>query len=390
MSKKNNLVSIIVPIYNVKDYLSECIESIINQTYKNIEIILVDDGSTDGSSQICDKYKEIDDRIIVIHQENKGLVLTRKAGMNVASGEYIGFVDGDDYIENNMYEELLKYMLEERADIIHSAYIRNEYKSEKKIIGYDKCIINTKLEHENFLDAVLLCNTKIPPSICFKLFKKELFKKCYSDVNNESSYGEDLICLISAIMNNCKILVIEEAFYHYRKRENSITQQYNNAIKREYILCENVKRILIKHDWFKKKESAYYIFVKKHMMCGVENDSINPFKIQKYIFPEPEIIQNKKVIIYGAGSVGRSYYSQISRYKTSDIVAWVDKKPEKYNYEYIKVENINILLNKKFDIIIIAVLNKNIVKEIYNELISKNVEKNKIIWLPPELNEINT
>ena len=114
------------------------------------------------------------------------------------------------------------------------------------------------------------------------------------------------------------------------------------------------------------------------------------WKIQKYIFPEPEIIQNKKVIIYGAGSVGRSYYSQISRYKTSDIVAWVDKKPEKYNYEYIKVENINILLNKKFDIIIIAVLNKNIVKEIYNELISKNVEKNKIIWLPPELNEINT
>lgn len=390
MIKQNILISIVVPICNVKDYLSECIESIINQTYKNIEIILVDDGSIDGSGQICDRYKETDERIIVIHQENKGLVAARKAGVSIANGEYIGFVDGDDYIDYDMYEKLLKYILQENADVIHSAYFRNEYGNERKIVGYNSCIINTKLERDNFLKDTLMFNTKIPPSICFKLYKKELFKKCYSDVNNESSYGEDLVCLISTIMNNCKMIVIEEAFYHYRKRDSSITYQYNDAIKREYILCENIKENLIKYDYFKENESSYYIFVKKHMMIGIERDSVNLFKIQRYLFPKPEVIQNKKIIIYGAGLVGRNFYSQISRYKDCDIVAWVDKNPEKYNYKYMNVESIDVLLNKKFDAIVIAVLNKDVVSEIYKQLTSINIEKEKIVWFPPMLNEINT
>ena len=97
-------VSIIVPIYNVEKYLSKCIESILSQTYKNIEIILVDDGSPDNSPQICDEYAKKDDRIIVIHKANGGVSSARNAGIDIATGKYIGFVDPDDYIENNMYE----------------------------------------------------------------------------------------------------------------------------------------------------------------------------------------------------------------------------------------------------------------------------------------------
>ena len=100
-------ISIIVPIYNVEKYVRQCIESIINQTYKNIQIILVDDGSTDTSGLICDEYASIDDRIEVIHKKNGGLDSARKAGIAIASGKYVGYVDGDDWIEPFMYERMV-------------------------------------------------------------------------------------------------------------------------------------------------------------------------------------------------------------------------------------------------------------------------------------------
>ena len=113
-------ISIIVPIYNVERYLVQCIDSILNQTYKEIQVILVDDGSTDSSGKICDEYRQKDNRIVVIHQENKGLVAARKEGLKKSAGEYVGFVDGDDYIEPQMYARLLAIMESTEADIVHS------------------------------------------------------------------------------------------------------------------------------------------------------------------------------------------------------------------------------------------------------------------------------
>ena len=117
MEKTNPLISVIVPVYNVEKYLPKCIDSIINQTYKNLEIILVDDGSPDGCGKICDDYAKLDDRIKVIHKKNGGRSEARNVGIDIAKGEYIGFVDSDDYIESNFYELLLKAVLDNNADI---------------------------------------------------------------------------------------------------------------------------------------------------------------------------------------------------------------------------------------------------------------------------------
>ena len=100
------MLSVIVPIYNVRPYLRQCIESICDQSYRDLEIILVDDGSCDGSSEICDQYKTMDDRIVVLHKENEGLVKARKSGLQISRGEYIAYVDGDDWIEPEMFERL--------------------------------------------------------------------------------------------------------------------------------------------------------------------------------------------------------------------------------------------------------------------------------------------
>ena len=179
-----NLISVIVPIYNVAPYLHECIDSIINQTYKNLEIILVDDGSSDGSEKICDEYAKNDNRIIVIHQQNKGLVCARKAGLKIATGEYIAYVDGDDWIEIQMYEYLLNKILEMDADFIDSGCIKQD--KDKKISYLPKResskIINLDIDiRYKIIKNLLIDNISdsyyITPSIWAKLIKKNILKK---------------------------------------------------------------------------------------------------------------------------------------------------------------------------------------------------------------------
>ena len=116
-SNEEKLISIIVPIFRVQKYLNKCVDSILNQSYSNIEVILVDDGSDDNCPQICDQYKKCDDRVVVIHKQNGGLSSARNAGLNIARGEYVGFIDSDDYIDENMFKILYRNMILAQADI---------------------------------------------------------------------------------------------------------------------------------------------------------------------------------------------------------------------------------------------------------------------------------
>lgn len=131
MENNQALVSVIVPVYNVKEYLEQCLDSIIHQTLSNIEIILVNDGSTDGSDEICKKYAALDGRVILINQKNAGLAAARQAGLNVAKGEYIGFVDSDDWLELSMYEEMYEKAKAHEADIVFCNVYRDEDKKEQ-------------------------------------------------------------------------------------------------------------------------------------------------------------------------------------------------------------------------------------------------------------------
>ena len=165
------LVSIIVPVYNVEKYLSKCIDSILAQTYKNLEIILVDDGSKDNSGTICDEYSKKDKRIKIIHKPNGGISDVRNHGLKIATGDYIGFVDSDDYIAEDMFETLVSLLEKNDADIsIVSFY---EYYN-GKLIGVRE---NENVEIMNKVEAIkeLLIDRKIQSYTWNKLFKKELF-----------------------------------------------------------------------------------------------------------------------------------------------------------------------------------------------------------------------
>lgn len=224
----NDLISIIVPVYNVEEYIEKCVNSIINQTYKNIEIILVDDGSKDNSGKICDELKQKDSRIKVIHKENGGLSDARNAGLKIANGDYIGFVDSDDYIKEDMFEILYKLNKEHNADIsIVSFY--EIYKG--KVIGVRD---SKKLEELNKIQAIkeLLIDTKIQSYAWNKLFKKQLFENIEFP---KSKNFEDIATTLLLFEKANKVALLEEPKYYYVRRDNSIIGVRNYKTYKDYL-----------------------------------------------------------------------------------------------------------------------------------------------------------
>ena len=210
------LITIIVPIYNSQKYLEQCIESIINQTYKNLEIILINDGSEDESLNICNKYKKIDNRIIVINQENSGVSVARNSGLKKASGEWISFVDSDDWIEKKFCEILIKNATENNVDVVFSGY-NKVYKDEISKINVSNGV--KKYSSEEFLIKVLNVQTSYG-FIHMKLIKKSVINNIFFE--SELKVAEDALFNIKLCENVKNFLLVPQALYNYRINSNSI------------------------------------------------------------------------------------------------------------------------------------------------------------------------
>lgn len=213
----NDLISIIVPVYKVEEYLDKCIESIVNQTYTNLEIILVDDGSPDNCPKMCDKWAEKDNRIKVIHKENGGLSDARNAGLSVATGDFIAFVDSDDYIESDMYEKLLSVIINTSSDI-SVCNLRYVYVNESTALCNK---INTELITEYTTEEAMsaLIDDKIRQVVWNKLYRTEIIKDVNFDVGK---YHEDEFWSYKAIGSANKIATIDYTGYNYLQRSGSI------------------------------------------------------------------------------------------------------------------------------------------------------------------------
>ena len=220
----HGLISIIIPVYNVEKYLKQCLNSIINQTYNNLEIILIDDGSTDNSGNICDYYSKIDNRIYVIHKENEGQSIARNLGIKLAKGEYIGFLDSDDWIEEDMYSFLFENIEKHKADII-SCSLFFEYQS-KTIVPRkenDNIIIFDKNNKNNLVRNFLL-HKIYDGAVWNKLYKRKLFNNIIFPINQ---YYEDNFIVFDLLNAAKKIILTNKVFYHYRQHDNSTTKSFS-------------------------------------------------------------------------------------------------------------------------------------------------------------------
>ena len=224
----NDLISIIVPVYNVEKYIEKCINSIINQTYKNIEIILVDDGSKDRSGEICDELKLKDNRIKIIHKQNGGLSDARNAGMKIANGNYIGFVDSDDYIKEDMFETLYELCKKYNSDISIVSYYEIYH---NKVIGVRD---SKKLYELNKIDAMkeILIDRAIQSYAWNKLFRRELFEQIEFPTNKNF---EDIATTLLLFEKADKVVLLEDPKYYYVRRDDSIVGNRNYKTYKDYL-----------------------------------------------------------------------------------------------------------------------------------------------------------
>ncbi|MFG6336374.1 MAG: glycosyltransferase [Lachnospiraceae bacterium] len=228
--EREDLISVIVPVYNVAKYLDACIVSIQKQTYAHLEILLIDDGSVDESGSICDRYALKDKRIRVIHQKNAGLSAARNRGISVCKGEYIAFVDSDDFIDKNFVESMYKVMIESESDLVCMEAVIFYDGDEKKIYSYWNQIEDQKEQYtvyssEQMLKIALYQKLSVT-NAQLKLYRKKLFQNIQFPVGR---YYEDLATTYLFILCSNQVAVINHRLYAYRFRQSSImTSTFND------------------------------------------------------------------------------------------------------------------------------------------------------------------
>ena len=264
-------ISIIVPAYNVEKYVEKCIQSLINQSYKNIEIILVDDGSNDRSNKIIDEYAKVDSRILTIHQKNKGVSAARNAGLKVATGEYVGFVDPDDYVDYQMYETMLKKIELNMSDLAVCGFSKvTELSDKEEIFEIKDELLSPKKCVEDLFD--FRGGYAIKPSVWNKLFRRDKIGDLKFDEN--IGISEDLKFVVQYILKCNSIVYVKQAFYKNLQRDGSITRSKGKAaqiiktVEIDNFVYDEIKKIYpdlreVVLDWIVQDNRGWYGLVKQ-------------------------------------------------------------------------------------------------------------------------------
>lgn len=282
-------LSIIIPVYNSEKYLEYCIDSVLGQTYKKFELILVNDGSIDNSGIICKKYVEKDIRVKYICKENEGACYARRDGVLAAQGDYVGFIDSDDWIEPNMYEDLVNSAKEKKADIVTSGFIYDEKK--EYVTDFVQAGIYEKEELKDLCKRMIFdekANTGgVLVSVCNKIYKKELIIPYLKALNGNIRLWEDICYVYPPFVDARTVVVTHKCFYHYRQNMESTTHRFDveELDKTLYSLkkaWENYKKFSeeIQMGFYKKYTQIVYRYLWKSCIdktYGDKEHALNDF-----------------------------------------------------------------------------------------------------------------
>ena len=369
------IVSIIIPVYNTKAYLTKCIESVLNQTLKDIEVICVDDGSNDGSAEILDDYAHNDSRLRVIHKEHAGLVAARRDGIFAAQSGYIGFVDSDDWIESPMYEEFYKFAEKEQLDCVFSSIYMENLEPWIDHNGFHKEIYRgAELAevYSHLLDYDFCC-----PHAYAKIYKRDILRNTCIGIDERIHYGED-DCLVYSYLIECKSIgFIKKEYYHYINREGSDSKVFDC----HYFMKMNIIFLFLKGRFEKSPyknvllPQLEFYFVKRilyglkeHYELGISN-----YFETDFIFRKP-----KKVVIYGAGNRGKRLIRMIKKDSIVELVGVVDKNLIGEVVDGIKINSIHDIIKMEYDLVMITMKNVDQADNVKGQLIQLGVPKDKI------------
>lgn len=391
MKKKTPMLSIIVPVYNCEKTIEKCVDSILKQNYLDFELILINDGSTDNTLEKCMRYVQIDDRVKLRTQSNKGLVSARMAGVNMALGDLIGFVDGDDWIEKEMYAELIKIYMETGSDLVSSGIYR-DYAADGYTIevcdNYEQglyCdlknqIYPTMLWNDDKSDFGLYC------TLVNKIYRKQILQDVYKTIDTRVFYGEDCLTLFSYIMKISSMYILKKSFYHYNILNGSMCRKENEGLAlNTYYLYKGLEKIFSNQGELRylllRQLRRYILEVESHTLKMLYNISVDSMGVWNYDYPE---LKHKNVVLYGAGGSSAALYKYLQN--QCNVVAWVDKYPEDKDKLCLhKILPAVVIEQLQYDYIVISVLKEELAFSIKRELIEKyKVPDEKILWKEAE------
>lgn len=341
-------VSIIVPAYNASDSLHHCINSILNQTYEEIELILINDGSTDHSGMICDAYADIDDRVLAIHQKNSGPSSARNTGIKVASGDYIQFVDADDHIETNMTESLVQAMTEDVQLVIcgyTSVYPRKNKTQKRSFLPQAEGTFhqNEFIQHVGrFYKNILL------PSPCNKLYESQFIKENNIRFPEEVRIGEDLLFNLDYLDLCHTIHIIKEPLYNYMiNNHSSLSRNFTkDLIHNQHMLYSKVKRFLIKKNSYSGENKR---FLKIIYANSIVNSLNNLFHECSALTPDQRKAEINKIISdeyvqeyqpFFNDSIQSKYIGLMIKHRSTNSIYYFFKLKNKLRFKMYPVFNL--------------------------------------------------
>lgn len=367
-------LSIIIPVYNAEKYLTRCLDSVTAQKYPNLEIIVVDDGSTDGSPGICDEYAKKDKRITVCHKENGGAGTARKEGLIYTDGDYITCVDADDWIEGDAYGGLMDIANTLRPDLIACSFIKEFGELQAVRQDYPEEGYYTKREFHNVMreagdEMPFFCQV-ICGSLCCKIFKREYFERFQNLVPGEIVLSEDLAVVLPMIMNVTSVYVSKTPYYHYCQNKESSswawrTGEYQRLItlagylKQYYDSSQDrACRRLILHSIYFAMMDLLYDIPGEYFKDGI------PFL--------KDILRDSRVVVYGKGVFAANLVEVMHKNALCRVVLNVDSAD---------ADRLFALRETEYDFVVIAILDYMIVEKVRTFLLDNHISGNKIFTI---------
>lgn len=377
-------VSVIIPVYNMEKYLEKCVESLLAQTLRELEIIFVDDGSTDNSRAILERYARENKNIYTVFQEHSGSQAARKRGTEEATGIYIGYVDSDDYIDPVMYQRLYEAAVESKVDLVSAGYVLEGNYVSECYDGVEQGIYQN--ERMGWLREHTIFNLSredlgLRGSLCCKLFRRELMQQVMRQVPAALSFSEDKMCVLTYVLECSSVEVLYEAYYHYKINQASMTNSVSNNYLMRVQSVQEYLESLYTHPLFTEgMRIQAELYVVQQLIKGI--NSRMGFLNSNLLWIDPDwmdgIPERSKVFLYGAGALGKKYYQQIQNSKKLIFAGCMDFAYETMAGYPFEVKDPEKWKEYDFDLVVITLKDSKKAEEIKKKLCNLGMDRLQI------------